>query len=393
MRILIFLRNLLILSGIIGAFFAINHFSDEIAPLRQSSILSDFVHQGQIVAIAGHNASDLSQSQRSELVLEDSADKLLLVNFWASWCEACEKEKPLLKELSEQFSGGSLYMLGIASNDNFEDLKRNGLIESANFPVILDKDGQISQNYHVESLPQTILFTPDGTEIYRVKGPLDQQSKLELIQRVNDYVLPRSKNIADRTVAENDSGQKEQDDSNMMNAEVLPQFSLLSPDSKEVKSSKELNDHVWIANFVFTRCQSTCPLLSKKMKSIHDQFSNPTLKMVSFSVDPEHDRPEVLKEYANTYSADESRWLFLTGEWYAIKNLMQNGFKIGVPDQPMFHSEKFVLVDKDMKIRGYYDANSKRSYEQLKKDISTLLNYYDELAKMTPVTQKATPPS
>ena len=100
---------------------------------------------------------------------------------------------------------------------------------------------------------------------------------------------------------------------------------------------------------------------------------------MSVTVDPEHDTPPVLAAYADMFGADRSQWLFLTGDKTAIRRMVQDSFHLGVQDnpdsedQPILHSTKIVLVDRDGLIRGYYDGTDPDSLKQLVVDATRLL--------------------
>jgi protein SCO1/2 len=96
------------------------------------------------------------------------------------------------------------------------------------------------------------------------------------------------------------------------------------------------------------------------------------VRLVSISVDPEHDTPEVLTAYADSYEADPERWLFLTGEKQTIINLAVNAFKISAGDDPQLHGTHFVLVDRQGRIRGFYRGSEQTALEQLKRDVRRL---------------------
>lgn len=153
----------------------------------------------------------------------------------------------------------------------------------------------------------------------------------------------------------------------------VPQFELISHDDVPF-SSPSLEGKVWLANFIFTRCQMICPQLSREMKQIQNKlgtYSN--LRLVSFSVDPNYDSPEVLKDYALKQGADLKTWSFLTGEKSKIDRVLIDGFKIGSYDDPMLHSDRFVLVDARGSIRAYYSLEDKDSLKKMQRDIAFLL--------------------
>jgi len=157
-----------------------------------------------------------------------------------------------------------------------------------------------------------------------------------------------------------------------------PVYSTVSPyiltDSNgEYFNSGDIKDKLYVTNFIFTRCPDLCPRLTHQMKQIQSEFSKEEdLHFVSISVDPTYDTPERLLDFAKKYKADPHQWHFLTGDEDRIKKIMVEEFKIGFADKPVFHSDRFVLVDGHAQIRGYYTMDPK-SIKQLTEDIDYLL--------------------
>jgi protein SCO1/2 len=147
----------------------------------------------------------------------------------------------------------------------------------------------------------------------------------------------------------------------------LPEFSLVGIDGKPYGST-ELRGQVYIASFFFTSCRSICPVLMKGVARLQDGFAQRKIdgiRLVSISVDPEHDTPEVLRAYAKDIGADPLRWTLLTGDPEQVRRLVVEGFK--APDVPapagasgavdIAHTGKLVLVDGAGRIRGYYGSD------------------------------------
>ena len=154
----------------------------------------------------------------------------------------------------------------------------------------------------------------------------------------------------------------------------LPDFSLTDQFGAAFASS-ELQDKVWIADFIFTSCATICPPMTIQMAGLQDEFAGEDVHFVSFSVDPERDTPTVLRRYADNYGADGGRWAFLTGQKAAIYQLAQEGFNLaaGHRGSEILHSTRFVLVDRNQQVHGYYDSRSRAHLQQLRQDIQTLL--------------------
>lgn len=153
----------------------------------------------------------------------------------------------------------------------------------------------------------------------------------------------------------------------------IPQFEFTNSDGNIV-TLDNLKGKVWVADFIFTTCTMACPMMTGNMNIVHKKFKkNDNVRLVSISVYPEYDTPEVLKNYASQYDADTEKWLFLTGKEDAVKDIIRDGFKIGDYEDIIFHSEKFALVDKKGIIRAYYNGMKSEDMKQLKKDINALL--------------------
>ncbi len=159
---------------------------------------------------------------------------------------------------------------------------------------------------------------------------------------------------------------------------ALPDFSFTER-SGQALSRKDLLGRVWIADFIFTSCAGPCPQMSRHMQSLQTDLADlKSLRLVSFSVDPERDTPEVLHAYGERYDADPRRWLFLTGPMDQIYDIAIKGFKITVEaareNNQIIHDTRFILVDAEGVIRGYYDSNSTEELERLRRDASALEN-------------------
>jgi protein SCO1 len=154
---------------------------------------------------------------------------------------------------------------------------------------------------------------------------------------------------------------------------TLPDFRLVAEDG-EAFGAAELKGAPWAADFVYTSCPGPCPALSARMAALQARLPA-SVRLVSVTVDPERDRPEVLRAYARRLGAEAGRWRFLTGKRDAVRRLISEGFKLPVADQPaglVAHSEKFALVDAELRLRGYYDGNDEASLKRLERDAGAL---------------------
>jgi protein SCO1 len=158
---------------------------------------------------------------------------------------------------------------------------------------------------------------------------------------------------------------------------VVPPF-VLTNERGEAFGTQQLAGKPYIANFIFTTCTVACPRLTGEMLKLQHRTRNlgTGITLVSFSVDPAHDTPAVLADYAKENGAVPGRWFFVTGPLEQITQTTVEGFKIALgPDEVFgtFHGEKFVLVDGRGQIRGYYDADP-AGEDAIVRDVGLLAN-------------------
>jgi len=153
----------------------------------------------------------------------------------------------------------------------------------------------------------------------------------------------------------------------------VPGFTLTDHTGSDVNESLFTNK-IGVINFMFTTCQGICPTLSGEMKKLQTSFSRfDDFKLVSISVDPVNDTPKQLSAWTKNLNINTSNWSFLTGAREHIRTLLVDGLKVGLPDQPQAHTDRFVLVDRSGDIRGYYRLARPETLEQLRVDIFSLL--------------------
>ena len=153
----------------------------------------------------------------------------------------------------------------------------------------------------------------------------------------------------------------------------VPEFSLIDINSKPVTLA-DLKGQVWVANFFFTSCPAQCPAMNLRMGQIQRALPDgAAAKLVSITVDPDNDSPEVLAEHAKTFHAKDDRWLILTGDKQAIIRLAKEGFKLPAGENPNDHSLRLALVDRDGRIRGYYNSTDEKSVAELQEQLNELL--------------------
>lgn len=158
---------------------------------------------------------------------------------------------------------------------------------------------------------------------------------------------------------------------------TLPAFSLLDASGAEI-TKVSLAGRPFIADFIFTRCPASCPRLTARMKELELRLPKSSqTRIVSISVDPEHDRPEVLAAYAERWEIRDPRWIFLTGEREAVWTLIRKGFLLPVEPQddatnPILHSNRFALVDAAGNLRGTYEAFEEGALDRLLADLAAV---------------------
>jgi protein SCO1/2 len=163
----------------------------------------------------------------------------------------------------------------------------------------------------------------------------------------------------------------------------LPDFTLINQDGREV-SLADLRGQVWVADIIFTKCAGICPRMTRRMSDLQSILPDKSVRLVTLTTDPEFDRPEVLKRYGERFRADFARWSFLTGTKEGIARLAVDGMKLAaVEKQPeqrendrdlFIHSELFVLVDKQGRLRGSVESYDPRVNEKILTAVKQLLN-------------------
>jgi len=158
---------------------------------------------------------------------------------------------------------------------------------------------------------------------------------------------------------------------------TVPQFELTNQDGQPF-GSRALAGKIWIADFIFTTCPGPCPIISTRMSELQKPLAKTDVRLVSISVDPEKDTPEVLRAYAEKLRKEPFRWDFLTGPLDKITSLSRDGFKLAIaaevePGSGPVHTTRFVLVDRRGTIRGYYDALAADGVTKLLADANHLL--------------------
>jgi len=165
--------------------------------------------------------------------------------------------------------------------------------------------------------------------------------------------------------------------SNLEKISKVPGFQLTDQTGKSI-TLENLKGKIWAANFIFTRCKGPCPITTLRMQELHTKLKKArgNVELVTFTVDPEYDTPEVLKTFGEQQGSDPASWKFLTGTPDAIQKIVVAGLLQPLakePDGTPAHSTRIVLVDREGWLRGYQDGLDPEAVQKLMVDIGELL--------------------
>lgn len=154
----------------------------------------------------------------------------------------------------------------------------------------------------------------------------------------------------------------------------VPSFTMMDSQGRAF-NRPALSGKVWIADFIYTNCPAECPRMTAQMHKVEQQVrGEDDVRLVSISVDPEHDSPPVLNDFAARFRGPTKQWVFLTGSPATVHLIAYQTFHVGDVIGKIEHSTKFVLVDKKGYIRGYYSSLYQDELSQLLKDVQVLRN-------------------
>jgi protein SCO1/2 len=139
----------------------------------------------------------------------------------------------------------------------------------------------------------------------------------------------------------------------------------------------EFKGKIVVVDFFFTSCGTICPRMTGNFGKLQAKFDKKDVQLLSFTVDPEYDTPAQLLAYAQEQGAKPGQWTFLTGSREDIYRLARRGFRlvateVGIGSGDFIHTEKFTLLDRGGRVRGYYDGTSDADIRRLEKDIEKL---------------------
>ncbi len=167
------------------------------------------------------------------------------------------------------------------------------------------------------------------------------------------------------------------------NGHTIGNFAFKDQNNKTI-TQNEVKGKVFVAEYFFTTCGTICPKMNQQMQRVHKAFkSEKNFKILSFTVNAKVDTVEQMKRYADEHQADGNHWHFLTGKQEDLYALARKSFFVLKPAEAenqgdigsdFIHTNNFVLVDKKMRIRGYYDGTSIKEVDRLIRDVDLLLN-------------------
>lgn len=160
------------------------------------------------------------------------------------------------------------------------------------------------------------------------------------------------------------------------------EFSLIDQTNNKI-TEEHFKNKVYITDFFFVTCPTICPKMATQMSRVYDEFKdNKGILFLSHTVMPVKDSVPVLKEYADKLNIDNNKWKFVTGDKKQIYSLARKTYFAAVTEgdggvEDFIHTENFILVDKEKRLRGFYDGTSEKDINRLIDDIYTLLKEYE----------------
>jgi len=167
---------------------------------------------------------------------------------------------------------------------------------------------------------------------------------------------------------------------------TLPAFRFVSHTGDSVSDTDFVGKYI-VADYFFTTCQTICPIMSRHMEKVQSEFLQDSLiVLLSHTVDPENDSVPILREYARLHNAVPGKWYFLTGKKTELYAQARYGYLISALEgdggpEDFIHSDKLVLIDKDRRIRGYYDGTDTKDVKRLIDEIEVLKIEYNDRSK------------
>ncbi|MDF7821135.1 SCO family protein [Runella sp. MFBS21] len=163
---------------------------------------------------------------------------------------------------------------------------------------------------------------------------------------------------------------------------TIPDFKFVNQDGDTV-TAQNFKDKIYVADFFFTTCPTICPVMKKQMLKVYDKIKGqPDVAILSHTIDPQHDTPTVLKQYANDLGVkDAKQWMFVTGEREKIYDIGEHHYLVvagadSTAPGGYIHSGAFILIDKEKRVRGMYNGTDDEGTKRLLADIERLKAEY-----------------
>lgn len=162
---------------------------------------------------------------------------------------------------------------------------------------------------------------------------------------------------------------------------TIPDFAFINQQGDTV-TQKNVEGKIYVTDFFFTSCPTICPVMKRQMIKVYDKIKdNPDVLILSHSIDPDHDTPDVLNKYAKDLGVQGTQWAFLTGSKEKIYDIGQGSYLVTAKEDDTaeggyIHSGAFILVDKERRVRGMYDGTTDEGTKKLMNDIDVLLAEY-----------------
>lgn len=163
---------------------------------------------------------------------------------------------------------------------------------------------------------------------------------------------------------------------------TIPDFEFTDQNNEKV-TQKSMNGKIYVTEYFFTTCKSICPIMNDHLTRVYKEFKNrKELWILSHTVDPETDSVPVLKQYADAHGVNDERWKFVTGEKKKLYELARKGYLLNAEEgnggeEDFIHTQNFALIDKEHRIRGFYDGTDSLEIVRMIQDIKILLSEYD----------------
>ena len=162
---------------------------------------------------------------------------------------------------------------------------------------------------------------------------------------------------------------------------TIPAYKFVNQNGDTI-TEKITEGKIYVTDFFFTSCPTICPVMKKQMVKVYEEFKgNPEVMIVSHTIDPDHDTPKVLNQFAKDLGVSGNQWQFLTGpkeKIYEIgqKSYMSTAKQDSTAEGGYIHSGTFILVDKNRHVRGMYDGTTEEGTKNLVTDMKILLDEY-----------------